>query len=312
MWDAAADRKGTIFNIQKMSIHDGPGIRTTVFLKGCPFSCLWCSNPESQRPERDVAVLANRCISCGWCTNVCPQHIIEECGEYRITDRSRCTLCLKCVDECCTGAKKVVGNEYSVDQIFEEIMRDKPFYDSSGGGVTFSGGEPFMQAGFLTAVLAKCREEGLHTAIETTGMGDTEEIKAALPLLDLIFFDVKHMDDSEHRKLTKASNKRILENLAVIAGLHGNITVRVPVIPGVNDSPENIQATAEYVSELGISALELLPYHRLGESKYAQLDMEYQLSDIREPSEEHMRELAECAGAAVGDRGTEVRVMPSF
>lgn len=257
-------------------------------------------------------MLANRCISCGWCTNVCPQHIIEEGGEYRITDRSRCTLCLKCVDECCTGAKKVVGNEYSVDEIFEEIMRDKPFYDSSGGGVTFSGGEPFMQAGFLTAVLAKCREEGLHTAIETTGMGDTEEIKAALPLLDLIFFDVKHMDDSEHRKLTKASNKRILENLAVIAGLHGNITVRVPVIPGINDSPENIQATAEYISELGISALELLPYHRLGESKYAQLDMEYQLSDIREPSEEHMRELAERAGAAVGDRGTEVRVMPSF
>ena len=169
-----------------------------------------------------------------------------------------------------------------------------------------------MQAGFLTAVLAKCKEESLHTAIETTGMGDTDEIKAALQYLDLIFFDVKHMDDGEHRKLTKTSNKKILENLAVIAGLHGNMTVRIPVIPGLNDSPENIRATADYVSELGVSMLELLPYHRLGENKYAQLDMEYQLSEIREPSDEHMAQLADIAREAIAGHQTDVHVLPSF
>ena len=245
-------KTGTVFNIQRMSIHDGPGIRTTVFLKGCPLRCIWCSNPESQRMGKEIACFEARCVSCGYCSQVCPKGLVEDKPPFEITDRDKCDLCGICVKECCTGAKDVIGDDHTSEELFQEIMKDKSFYDSSGGGVTFSGGEPLMQHDFLKETLEKCKEEGLHTVIETSGMTETEKIKDIAGLLDLMFYDVKHMDDEIHREVTGVSNSQILKNLAELAKIHDNIIVRIPVIPGINDSEENVAQTASYISALGI------------------------------------------------------------
>lgn len=305
-------KKGTIFNIQKMSIHDGPGIRTTVFFKGCPLNCLWCSNPESQKVEKEVACFQSRCVTCGYCAEVCPKGLIEAQPPFEITNREECDLCEICVKECCTNAKKVVGEDYTVDELLKEIMKDKSFYDSSGGGVTFSGGEPLMQSAFLKEILAACRENGVHTAIETTGMTDTDSLIETAALLDLIFYDVKHMDDETHRDITGVSNERIIANLAALAKAHDNIVVRIPVIPGINDSTENLRKTADYAASLNIPSIELLPYHNLGEVKYGQLGREYALADTQKPSEEQMNALADEMRNAVGDRNTEITIMKSM
>ncbi|WP_419024568.1 glycyl-radical enzyme activating protein [Emergencia sp.] len=305
-------KKGTIFNIQKMSIHDGPGIRTTVFFKGCPLNCLWCSNPESQKVEKEVACFQSRCVTCGYCAEVCPKGLIEAQPPFEITNREECDLCEICVKECCTNAKKVVGEDYTVDELLKEIMKDKSFYDSSGGGVTFSGGEPLMQSAFLKEILAACRENGVHTAIETTGMTDTDSLIETAALLDLIFYDVKHMDDETHRDITGVSNERIIANLAALAKAHDNIVVRIPVIPGINDSTENLRKTADYAASLNIPSIELLPYHNLGEVKYGQLGREYALADTQKPSEERMNALADEMRNAVGDRNTEITIMKSM
>lgn len=304
--------KGTVFNIQKMSIHDGPGIRTTVFFKGCPLACLWCSNPESQRRELEIACFENRCVKCGYCAEVCPKQIVEKGGAFDILDRAQCDLCMKCVDECCTNAKKLIGEEYEEEALYEEILKDKPFYDSSGGGVTFSGGEPFMQGEFLIRLLKRCKEGGIHTAIETTGFTGTELFREALPYLDLIHFDVKLMDDEAHRRFTGVSNEKILENLAVIGEKHPNIVIRIPVIPGINDSEENIRATAACAAEHGAASIELLPYHNLGEVKYGQLGREYALSEVKKPDHDHMEALAQTMRDVIGDRNIPVSIMKSL
>lgn len=295
-----------------MSIHDGPGIRTTVFFKGCPLNCLWCSNPESQKVEKEVACFQSRCVTCGYCAEVCPKGLIEAQPPFEITNREECDLCEICVKECCTNAKKVVGEDYTVDELLKEIMKDKSFYDSSGGGVTFSGGEPLMQSAFLKEILAACRENGVHAAIETTGMTDTDSLIETAALLDLIFYDVKHMDDETHRDITGVSNERIIANLAALAKAHDNIVVRIPVIPGINDSTENLRKTADYAASLNIPSIELLPYHNLGEVKYGQLGREYALADTQKPSEERMNALADEMRNAVGDRNTEITIMKSM
>lgn len=304
--------KGTVFNIQKMSVHDGPGIRTTVFFKGCPLHCLWCSNPESQSVEKEIACFQARCVKCGYCAQVCPRDLIEKEPPFEITDRSQCDLCEICVKECCTNAKKIVGEEYTADELVYEILKDKSFYDSSGGGVTFSGGEPLMQQPFLLEVLKQCREKGVHTAIETTGFADLDKLLEAAEHLDLIFFDVKQMDEETHKQVTGVSNELILTNLVALAKAHSNIIVRIPVIPGINDSEENISRTAALTAELGIGTLELLPYHNLGEVKYGQLGRKYALSEIKAPDEDRMKEIAELAKASIGTRDTRVSVMKSL
>lgn len=304
--------KGTIFNIQKMSIHDGPGIRTTVFFKGCPLRCIWCSNPESQSFDREIAIFSSRCIKCGYCSEVCPKGIIEKDFPYGITDREECDLCGVCVKECCTGAKGAVGDEYEVSDLLHEILKDKSFYDSSGGGVTFSGGEPLMQMSFLKEILRECKATGIHTAIETTGLCNPEEIPELAGLIDLFFVDIKHMDDEVHKEVTGVSNAEILSNIKRIAECHDNIVARIPVIPGINDSEENITATAEFVSDLGIGCLELLPYHNLGEVKYRQLGMEYRLSGTEKPNEEVMAAHAETARKAITNGITKISVMKSL
>lgn len=304
--------KGIVFNIQKMSIHDGPGIRTTVFFKGCPLRCLWCSNPESQLTEKEVACFPSRCVECGYCAQVCPKGVIEKRPPFSLADKQNCDLCGICVKECCTNGKKIIGEEYAVDELLKEILKDKAFYDSSGGGVTFSGGEPFMQAAFLREILAACKEQSLHTAIETTGASDTDNLLNTAKLLDLVYFDVKHMDDQVHRKLTSVSNAGILKNLKELARVHDNVIVRVPVIPGINDEKENIAETAAYAASLGIKTVELLPYHNLGEVKYGQLGREYALTDVTRPDQAYMAGIAEIAEAAIGERATCVSVMKSI
>ncbi len=310
----AANRKidGTVFSIQKMSIHDGPGIRSTVFLKGCPLTCLWCSNPESQKREEEIACFENRCVQCGYCAEVCPKQIIEHGGSYSILKRQDCDMCMQCVEECCTNAKKAIGQRYAVEELYQEILKDKPFYDSSGGGVTFSGGEPLMQADFLIEMLKICKENGIHTAIETTGMADILKFMEVLKYVDLIYFDLKHMDRDTHIKLTGVPNDKILENLALISKKHDNIVVRIPVIPGLNDSAENIRETAAYAASLSIPCMELLPYHDFGESKYGQLGRKYTLPQIEKPSEEDMEALAEEARNAIGIKTTQVCIMQSM
>lgn len=298
--------KGTIFNIQRMSVHDGDGIRTTVFFKGCPLDCLWCSNPESQKTGLEIATMVNRCTNCGYCAKACQKGLIAETEGYPLIDDGSCDQCMACVDECCMAAKKIVGQEYDVDELYAEIIKDKPFFDSSGGGVTFSGGEPLMQSDFLLAVLKKCKAEGLHTAIETTGLARAETLRSILPYVDQIFIDVKHMNSERHQELTAVSNKEILSNLAVVAEYGGNITVRIPVIPTLNADVNNIRATADYVAGLGIPKLELLPYHNYGESKYRQIGREYQLKGIEPPKEKEMAALVEEAKAIIGERGTSV------
>lgn len=297
--------EGVIFNIQKLSIHDGPGIRTVVFLKGCPLRCLWCSNPESQKKEVEIACFTNRCVECGYCEEVCPKHAIKREGKVSIIDREKCDLCGICVKECCTNSKQIMGKTYTVDDIMEEILKDKAFYDQSGGGVTFSGGEPLMQVDFLLDVLKACKDAGIHTAIETTGMGDHEKLMEAVKYLDLVFFDVKHMDSARHKELVGVPNETIHQHLRDVAAVHHNIIARIPVIPQMNDSDENIAQTAAFVSSLGIGKLELLPYHNFGEYKYGQLGMEYQLSGTVTPEESFMNHLRDVAleaakGTAMG------------
>ena len=206
----------------------------------------------------------------------------------------------------------MVGEDYTVEELLHEILKDKNFYDSSNGGVTFSGGEPLMQHEFLVEMLKACKENGIHTAIETTGFGKAEDLLSAAEHLDLVFFDVKHMNDERHQEITGVSNKLILENLAALASRHDNIIVRIPVVPGINDDDINIAKTAEYITSAGISQLELLPYHNLGEVKYGQIGRTYELSEVKTPSEERMAQLADVAKAGAKGSPLEVSVMKSL
>lgn len=303
--------KGIIFNIQKMSIHDGPGIRTTVFFKGCPLKCLWCANPESQRIQRDIACFWGRCVQCGYCAQICPVQAVSGADQMFAIDREKCTGCMKCVNECCTNAKKLVGQEYTVSELMEEIVKDKEFYDRSGGGVTFSGGEPLVQYKFLMECLIECKKREIHTAIETTGYTEEEKIKAVGEYLDIIHFDLKHMDPGKHRELTGVSNERILTNFRILTTFHRNVIARIPVIPGCNDEPENIRKTAGYAAECGARRLELLPYHQLGVNKYRQLGREYELSACQTPDKGYMDRLLEIASEEAARRNMECLVLSS-
>ena len=243
---------------------------------------------------------------------MCPKGIIEEVMPFAITNRDECDFCQICVKECCTNAKKLVGDDYTVEELLVEILKDKSFYDSSGGGVTFSGGEPLMQGDFLIDILKACKEKGVHTAIETTGFADLSVVEKVIDYLDLIYLDLKHMDDEKHKSLTGVSNQVILDNLAAISKKHANIIVRIPVIPGLNDQVDNIRKTVEYAAGLSIKKIEMLPYHNLGEVKYGQLGREYSLSEIKTPSEEEMNRLADEARQTVGSRDTVIEIVNSI
>jgi pyruvate formate lyase activating enzyme len=254
---------GIIANIQRFSLHDGPGIRTTVFLKGCPMTCKWCHNPEMIAIGPELHKIESRCIRCGAC--------IEVCTRENSQPIVNCKLCGACVEQCPTGSRQIMGETVSVGDLLKKVLRDRIIYDESGGGVTFSGGEPLRQPDFLLELLRTCRTEGLHTAVDTCGYATFEYIENSAPYTNLFLYDLKLMDTEKHIQWTGVSNKLILENLRKLNHIHHNIWIRIPVIPGINDKHEELNAIARFLSSLsGIRQVNLLPYHKTGSYKQKQ------------------------------------------
>lgn len=293
---------GIIFDIMKYSVHDGPGIRTTVFLKGCPLSCYWCHNPESRQPGCQVMFYAERCICCGECAGICANGVLfpsPGAGDLPASDTNQrqCAGCGRCAAACHSGAREMAGREISAAELIREIERDVIFYDQSGGGVTFSGGEPLMQADFLKTLLAGCRDREIHTAVDTSGFAPREKLMGVGELTDLFLFDLKMMDEKRHRHYTGVSNRVILDNLRELAPRHNNIVIRIPVLPGINDDEENFNATGRFVTTLpGVRRVHILPYHRAGAEKYRRLGKTYSLPDLRPPDDDKMNDIAGILG----------------
>jgi pyruvate formate lyase activating enzyme len=285
---------GILFDIRKYSIHDGPGIRTTVFLKGCPLRCRWCHNPEGQSTKVEVILRSGRCIRCGACVEACP-HEAAHLGEAGPQiQRDRCERCGECTLVCNAEARQLVGREMTIAEVMAEVIRDIPFYDESGGGATLSGGEPLAQPGFARNLLAALKEREIHTALDTCGFASWETFERVRGLVDLFLYDLKLIDDARHREFTGVSNALILANLRKLSERGHSILLRLPVIPGVNDDVANIRQTGEFVAALPQAySIELLPYHQSAESKYADLGQEYPLADARPPSEEKLAQISE-------------------
>lgn len=284
--------KGLIFDVMRFSLHDGPGIRTTVFLKGCPLGCWWCHNPEGLASEPEVVYVEERCVRTGECVAACPHHAITwHDGPFR--DASICQKCGTCAAACPTGATQMIGRWVTVQQLMDELSRDLVFFDESGGGATFSGGEPLLQSQFLEAMLDGCRARGIHTVVETCGVVARETLLRLSRKIDLFLYDVKLMDSKKHRTYTGAANGNILQNLRALARVHANIIVRMPVIPGINDDAENAEQLARFLKSSGISRLDLLPYHPSGGDKYGRLHRVYRLSGLKPPPSEQMQIMAE-------------------
>ncbi|MBT8338651.1 MAG: glycyl-radical enzyme activating protein [Desulfatitalea sp.] len=264
--------QGVVFNIQRYSIHDGPGIRTTVFLKGCPLRCFWCQNPESHRKEPQVSLNSDACALCGRCVSVCPTDAISLGTKSSAIDRDKCSGCGKCVQACPNDARSLAGTILTVDEVMRQVFKDVRFYENSGGGVTLSGGEPLYQADFALSILQRCKDSGLHTTIETCGCVSWDVMKNILEYTDLVFFDIKHLQPARHLEGCGKSNSLILANAKKVAECKP-IIVRVPLIPGFNDSSEAIAEIAQFVkTELGAVEVELLPYNKMGEVKFERLD----------------------------------------
>lgn len=262
---------GNIFQIQRWSVNDGEGIRSTVFFKGCPLRCKWCANPEAWNASPEVLFFSGRCSGCGRCAQVCEAGAATM-GEGNLSefDREKCAACFKCADVCPTGARIRMGSNATVEEVLNVIKRDAVFYRESGGGVTFSGGEPFAQMEMLRQLVTACRRLGIDTAVETCGYFDWQQGKEIIESLDCVFVDCKHMDDDVHRSLTGVGNRRILENIALISRLNPNTIVRVPLIEEVNASEQNIRNMCEYLTQNArVAGVELLPYHDFGEAKYS-------------------------------------------
>ena len=295
---------GLVLDIRKYSIHDGPGIRTTVFLKGCGLSCWWCHNPESQAPGFEAIVRDNRCIRCGACVRACEHGAITWTDAGPVTDRAQCAACGDCSAVCYTEARERVGREMAADEVLAEVLQDLPFYEESGGGMTLSGGEPLLQTDFTAALLAGAKAHGLHTALDTCGYATWDVLERVRGDVDLFLYDLKLMDDERHRRFTGVSNAPVLRNLRRLSELGHRIRLRVPVIPDVNDDEENLRAVAAFAAGLPhLEGADLLPYHHIGVDKYERLDRTYRLPDSRSPSEERLEVVArflEGNGLAVG------------
>lgn len=281
--------KGMIFNIERYAVHDGPGIRTVIFLSGCRLRCLWCANPEGQELKLQLAFFSNKCTGCMKCLSVCPNDAIEQINGKIVMNWNKCMQCLKCVEICPNEARKGLTKYMTSKEALEEVIKDIPFYRRSNGGVTLSGGDPLVQIDFASEILRLCKEKEIYTAIETSGFADWDDFVKIIKYTDFIFYDIKHMDSKKHKYGTGVGNEKILENLRKISNLNKNIVIRISIIPGFNDSAENIEKTAKFVKNLkNIIKLELLPYHQLGVVKYERTGKKYLLQDIDSPRNEDL------------------------
>ncbi len=280
---------GIVFDIKRFALHDGPGIRTTVFLKGCGLRCWWCHNPESQHPQPELLLRSERCIQCGACVACCPHGAIAPDASGFVTDRARCIACGTCAAACYAEAREIAGRVMSVDELMAAILRDVAFYDESGGGVTFSGGEPLLQGDFLLAMLKACKDCGLHTALDTCGHALTQTLQAVRPYVDLFLYDLKVMDPARHRAATGASNERILRHLRLLADNGHRIILRIPIVPDINDTDAEIDQIGAFARELpGVERVDILPYHRMGSDKHVRLGRKNAMPAAEVPSGERI------------------------
>jgi pyruvate formate lyase activating enzyme len=286
--------RGIIFDIMRFAVNDGPGIRTTVFLKGCLLSCWWCHNPEGLHRGIEMAYRVERCTLCGECIDACPQRALGLEETRVVRDEDQCVVCASCATECYGGAHEQVGREISVEELLAELLKDRVFYDESGGGVTFSGGEPLFQYDFLLAALKACKGAGLHTVLETSGLAATDHLEQVRAYTDLFLYDVKVVDDERHKRLTGVSNHRIMENLRHLASAGTALTVRVPLIPGVNDDDGNLDGLAALLSELKtVRDIHLLPYHTGAAAKYRSLGMRSRMPNVHPLPGERVQAIAD-------------------
>ncbi len=298
--------QGIVTNIQRFSIHDGPGIRTTVFLKGCNLRCFWCHNPETWSPKSEIQEFPSKCIGCGACLSVCPQGAHRMVDGVKLYDRDKCVACGKCAETCYAEALVFTGKTMTMEDVLAEVLADRPFYATSGGGVTLSGGEPALQLDFSYEILARSKAEGVHTAIETDANYAWERLEKLLAVTDFVMTDIKHMDSAKHREVTGVPNERILDNHRRLMATDKPVVFRTPVVPTVNATPEEIGAIAAYIRDLadlrkksGSSApppsLDLLPFHRLAGDKYRSLGLEYKAKDLPTPTKAEMTAFVELA-----------------
>lgn len=282
--------EGLIFNIQRYCVHDGPGIRTTVFMKGCPLDCDWCSNPEGKNRFPEVMTQDVNCLRCGKCLASCTQEaiIFDESGRH--IHRDRCNLCMSCITACPNKALECVGRKTTVGEVIAQLKKDSLFYRNSGGGITISGGEPLLQWQFVTELLRQCKTNGFHTAMETTGYAKPRILEETLSLVDLVMYDIKHMDPLMHEKATGVTNRLILSN-ARVAASKVRTWLRYPIIPGYNDTDDNIKMLAEFAGSIPIEKISLLPYHEWGKLKYEKMGTVFRCEGVSKPDELHMENI---------------------
>ena len=302
---AELNTKGLVFDIKKYAIHDGPGIRTTVFLKGCPLECQWCHNPESWRAYAEHGFRKGRCVGCLQCVENCPEQAISIVDSRPVTEMNKCRLCGRCVDNCMTCAREIIGREMSVSEVIAEVEKDVIFYDESGGGVTFSGGEPLMQPDFLLALLNQCQRRRIHTAVDTSCYAESRIVEMVGEKVSLFLCDIKHMDSEVHERFTGVGNNLILDNIRLLSEAGKEIIIRIPVIPGFNDENTNIEATGKFTASLpSVIRVDILPFNRGGKEKSARLTAQIKHPQVEIPNEEQMDSIAK----SLSKYGFEVKI----
>lgn len=286
-------KKGIVFDFKRYAVHDGPGIRTTVFFKGCPLACKWCHNPESILAEPEAAIRYSRCQLCGRCIEACRQNAVSKGTDYAITDFDKCICCGECVYVCPSSAREIIGKEMTADEVMTEIRKDMPFYDESGGGVTFSGGEPLMQPEFLSARLERCRKENIHTAIDTTCYAEESLVVDIAEKADMFLCDIKHIDSEKHLQFTGVRNELILNNISKAVRIVP-VVIRIPVITGFNDDWENLRQTAEWIKGLEVHCqVDFLPYNSAGAEKAKRLSHKMSIIKTNQPDENYLGKIVE-------------------